>query len=77
MKGQTEKFLMPKDDIQRCSQYCLKQAASCVKMARLNTTPAHNQIFIRLADHWNQMAESCGGRLQQWATWCRKQDGEE
>jgi hypothetical protein len=46
-------------------------------MARLNSSPGHNETFSRLAAQWNQMAENCGGRLNQWAAWCRKQDADE
>lgn len=68
---------MPQNGIHRCSRYCLEQAASCLKMARLNSSPGHNETFSRLAAQWNQMAENCGGRLNQWAAWCRKQDADE
>jgi hypothetical protein len=68
---------MPKDGIQWCSQYCLKQATSCLDMARLRAGSGHDGTFARLAAQWNQMAEHCNGRLHQWATWCRKQGNEE
>lgn len=63
-------WAVPDSGPHECSRYCLEQAASCLKMARLNISPAHRHTFMRLAAQWNQIAKKCGGQLQQWAQGC-------
>lgn len=47
---------------QGCGEFCLKQAISCWKLARLNIDPQHRRMFIRMAADWKQLAKRCGGR---------------
>jgi len=64
---------MPKDrSLLECSQFCMEQVASCLKVAQLNITTAHHDAFMRMADHWNQIAQECDGQVRLWTQWCQK-----
>ncbi len=64
---------MPKDRSQlQCSQFCLEQVASCLKVAQLNMSTLHYHMFMRMAAHWNQIAKECDGQVHAWTRWCQK-----
>jgi len=52
--------MTPKNRILQCSQFCMEQAALCLLMAKLNNSPSHHRIFMRLAAQWDQIAKECG-----------------
>ena len=63
---------MPQDrSLLQCSQFCMEQVASCLKLARLNTA-LHHHMFMRMAAHWNQIAKQCDGQFHPWTQWCQK-----
>ena len=54
----------------RCSGFCFDQVDACLKIAELELRRKHRASFVRIADHWNALAEACDGELQRWKSWC-------
>ena len=45
-------------------------------LAALRHSRAHQQTFIRMAAHWNGVAQECGGKFRSWFAWCQPETGE-